>query len=379
MMPNREAHYHYDPLNRLVNYAPFAQATTRRFYLNGRLATEIQDTEQRSIMQHDDQLLAQQQRQNGNAETRLLATDRQRSVLSMLNANPPCPLAYAPYGHRPLGNGLLSLLGFNGERSDPVTGHYLLGNGYRAFNPVLMRFNSPDSWSPFGKGGLNAYGYCAGDPVNYQDPTGHFFAAAKNVVNNLINMTMTGLGFAKSNTPAIDHIKRTGNITRLRRLENEIYMYEDTYKSEPRLNIVAHGARTSTGETVIALNKKPLSATQLHSMLIEQDVNLDNFKNIRTVVCFSGDGGEKSFIKELSKLTNKKVKGYSGFAYSNYAPQDFEKFFEFSKSTAPNQPYKLLDDHFRAQHRIYKTNPFSFSSNPINYLTYRFESIRTSP
>ncbi|MEG2042004.1 MAG: RHS repeat-associated core domain-containing protein, partial [Hafnia sp.] len=181
MRPNRETllcHYHYDPLDRLIDCAPFAQATTRRFYLDGRLATEIQGTEQRSIMQHDDQLLAQQQRQSGTVETRLLATDRQRSVLSLLNANPPCPLAYAPYGHRPLGNGLLSLLGFNGERADPMTGHYLLGNGYRAFNPVLMRFNSPDRWSPFGSGGLNAYAYCSGDAVNFQDPSGHSLLSA---------------------------------------------------------------------------------------------------------------------------------------------------------------------------------------------------------
>jgi hypothetical protein len=53
-----------------------------------------------------------------------------------------------------------------------VTGHYLLGNGYRAFNPVLMRFNSPDNLSPFGKGGLNSYAYCLGDPINLQDSTG---------------------------------------------------------------------------------------------------------------------------------------------------------------------------------------------------------------
>lgn len=65
------------------------------------------------------------------------------------------------------------LLGFNGQPRDPLTGHYLLGNGYRAFNPVLMRFNSPDNASPFGKGGLNAYAYCLGDPVNMHDPTGH--------------------------------------------------------------------------------------------------------------------------------------------------------------------------------------------------------------
>jgi RHS repeat-associated protein len=69
---------------------------------------------------------------------------------------------------------LLSLLAFNGERPDPLTGHYHLGNGYRQFNPVLMRFNSPDSLSPFSDGGKNAYAYCGGDPVNRSDPNGKF-------------------------------------------------------------------------------------------------------------------------------------------------------------------------------------------------------------
>ncbi len=36
-----------------------------------------------------------------------------------------------------------------------------------------MRFNSPDSLSPFGRGGLNAYAYCQGDPINRSDPGGH--------------------------------------------------------------------------------------------------------------------------------------------------------------------------------------------------------------
>lgn len=66
-----------------------------------------------------------------------------------------------------------SLPGFNGQLPDPLTGHYLLGHGYRAYNPVLMRFNSPDNLSPFAEGGVNAYAYCRGDPVNHSDPSGH--------------------------------------------------------------------------------------------------------------------------------------------------------------------------------------------------------------
>lgn len=101
----------------------------------------------------------------------LLAVAQQGSILTRVN---PCclpqSLAYLPYGYHP---GLTTVLGFNGERLEPITGHYLLGNGYRAFNPMLMRFSSPDSLSPFARGGLNAYVYCLGDPVNYFDPSGH--------------------------------------------------------------------------------------------------------------------------------------------------------------------------------------------------------------
>ncbi|WP_095194322.1 RHS repeat-associated core domain-containing protein [Pseudomonas sp. Irchel 3A7] len=176
MRKNREpplCRYRYDALDRLAVCTPAEQASTGRYYQKNRLATEIQGLVQHSIFQYDDQLLAQHQHQGGTVATTLLITDQQRSVLNALDATPPRSVAYTPYGHRPMGNGLLSLLGFNGEQPDLVTGHYHLGNGYRQFNPVLMRFNSPDSWSPFGKGGFNVYAYCAGNPINRRDPTGH--------------------------------------------------------------------------------------------------------------------------------------------------------------------------------------------------------------
>jgi RHS repeat-associated protein len=164
--------YRYDPLDRLVDCTPFKQAAIQRHYCKARLATDIQGEVQRSIVQHEDQLLAQKQCEGLEAATTLLATDQQRSVLNAIDADQLHSIAYTPHGHRPPENGLLSLLGFNGERPDPVTGHYHLGNGYRQFNPVLMRFNSPDSSSPFGEGGFNAYAYCENDPINHADPSG---------------------------------------------------------------------------------------------------------------------------------------------------------------------------------------------------------------
>ncbi|MGF6331876.1 RHS repeat-associated protein [Pseudomonas sp. BS3782 TE3695] len=167
-------HYRYDPLDRLIGHIPSDTSERQRFYCKSKLATEIQGATHYSIVQHGDLLLAQQRNEGDATESTLLATDQQRSVLQTVKVNhPPQPIAYSPYGHRPIANGLLSLLGFNGERPDPVTGHYLLGNGYRAFNPVLMRFNSPDHKSPFREGGLHCYSYCGGDSINHQDPTGH--------------------------------------------------------------------------------------------------------------------------------------------------------------------------------------------------------------
>ena len=187
--------YHYDPLDRLVDCVPSAEAGIQRFYCKSRLASEIQGAVQRSVFQRDDHLLAKLRREGVNANTTLLATDQQRSVLNVLDATGLHPLVYTPYGHHTLANGLVSLLGFNGERPDPVTGHYLLGNGYRAFNPVLMRFNSPDSLSPFGEGGVNAYTYCGGDPNNRTDPSGHiwgivgFFRRLRNVTLKALKNT----------------------------------------------------------------------------------------------------------------------------------------------------------------------------------------------
>lgn len=68
---------------------------------------------------------------------------------------------------------MLSALGYAAAYNDPIIRSYPLGNGYRQYLPSLMRFNAQDALSPFDVGGLNTYVYCAGDPVNKSDPTGH--------------------------------------------------------------------------------------------------------------------------------------------------------------------------------------------------------------
>lgn len=102
--------------------------------------------------------------------TNLLITDGPGSVLRELSSH--IYYTYTPFGYdAPRANGR-PLLGFNSQLLD-LSCTYLLGNGYRAYNPTAMRFNSPDSLSPFSGGGINAYIYCSNDPINNIDPSGH--------------------------------------------------------------------------------------------------------------------------------------------------------------------------------------------------------------
>ncbi|MGJ7518114.1 RHS repeat-associated core domain-containing protein [Pseudomonas baetica] len=164
--------YRYDALDRLTGFDRTGQEKLQRFYRLNQLVTELQGSSSQSVFHYDSELLALQARELGSINAQLLSTDHQRSVLQVTGAGGSVQQAYAPFGHRRVASGPGNLLGFTGEAIDPVTGHYLLGNGHRAFNPVLMRFNSPDRLSPFGRGGLNAYGYCLGDPVNLSDRSG---------------------------------------------------------------------------------------------------------------------------------------------------------------------------------------------------------------
>ena len=199
--------YHYDPLNRLTG-----ANNLQRFYNNTRVATEIEGKRESRFFEVDSQPLALQQ--HGTAPgTTLFATDQQTSVLNGISApGEQQAQAYSPFGYHPL-DALLNVVGFNGERPDPVTGHYLLGQGYRAFNPVLMRFNNPDSWSPFGEGGINAYAYCDNNPMNEIDPNGHanFLSSLKSFGKGVGNAL--GLRQRKFKARVVDDLTSTASKT----------------------------------------------------------------------------------------------------------------------------------------------------------------------
>ncbi|WP_059403468.1 RHS repeat-associated core domain-containing protein [Pseudomonas sp. RIT-PI-q] len=239
--------YAYDPLDRIVGTLPLSGAQSQYFYRANQFATETKGSLKRSIFQYDNQLLAEQQTGEESGNANLFATDQQQSVVHFLTSDFLRSIVYSPYGHGSNGSGLPSLLGFNGERRDPVTGCYLLGNGYRAFNPVLMRFNSPDSWSPFGRGGLNCYSYCSGNPISRKDPNGRYWASLIKVFQKPLKRLARGAQLPVfranklNNNPINPEPLKTPNLskpvlfknTREARFLTELKVFQEALKTDP--------------------------------------------------------------------------------------------------------------------------------------------------
>lgn len=213
----KDAAYQYDPLDRLTK-----THSTLRFYNGTRIATEIQEERKTSFFENGSIPLAEL---HPDEAAILLATDVQASVLHRTRPALNQTMTYDPYGHHQATDDLHGAQGFNGQQPDEMTGHYLLGQGYRAFNPVLMRFNSPDNKSPFGSGGINVYTYCQGDPINKRDDDGHsaFFTQLIRVFRSMrksVTRTKTKLskpqeemqliGFHGTNNESAKNITKNG-------------------------------------------------------------------------------------------------------------------------------------------------------------------------
>ena len=154
------------------------------FYKNGQLSSAIGSTQPVTLFVAVNTPLAEH-----SAETQLTAVNSQNSIVNSSHRDRIQSLSYTAYGYS-LINGIL---GYTGQPCDRLTNHYLLGNGYRAYSCILMRFLSPDTLSPFGKGGRNTYAYCEGDPTNNVDPSGHMLRKVSRFFNSRPNASTPSL------------------------------------------------------------------------------------------------------------------------------------------------------------------------------------------
>lgn len=231
------------------------QTTTQFFYQNGKLVTVNQGGQHRTIFRSTDiphAELSTGERQ----ETGLLEVDQNGSVLKVSgDTDEEEPHSYCTYGHDPSLPSQRTIAGFNGESLEAMTAAYLLGNGYRLYSPILMRFHSADSISPFGRGGLNAYAYCNGDPVNNSDPSGHY--TAKQLVQ-IRNKPLTG---SRPRKPPEYH--------------NVKFEHERQIKRLAKLKTSLHNTDQKLITTGV-YSKKYSALLDTHKSLIQQNDKLDN-------------------------------------------------------------------------------------------------------
>ncbi|HKS11417.1 MAG TPA: RHS repeat-associated core domain-containing protein [Pseudomonas sp.] len=163
--------YLYDGHDQLVGSVHGGSRQVERRYLGHRLDSTLDNDVLTQYLYGGGRPLGSQRADDASA-THLLLTDPSGSVIGECDNDGVRHADYSAYGERPDDNGMRNLLAFNGEAREEALGWYLLGSGYRAYNPALMRFHSPDSLSPEAAG-LNPYVYALGNPVNWRDPTGH--------------------------------------------------------------------------------------------------------------------------------------------------------------------------------------------------------------
>lgn len=163
--------YRYDGHGDLVGSTQGNASEVQRRYQGYRLSSTLENGLLTQYLYAADQPAGLQQSGSGNS-TRLLLTDANGSVIGESDGSTLEQAHYNAYGETLADSNLQGLLGFNGEARERALGWYLLGRGYRAYNPVLMRFHSPDELYPE-DAGINPYSYCGGNPVNWRDPSGH--------------------------------------------------------------------------------------------------------------------------------------------------------------------------------------------------------------
>jgi len=314
--------YKYDSLDRLIASSPRSRQQSQYFYNENRLTTELQGGIQNFLFQIEDKLLAQSRSENGAIECTVLVCDVLRSVLHTISSDASQSTSYTAYGHTAQKCGSPSLSAFNGERPDPTTGHYLLGNGYRAFNPVLMRFNSPDNLSPFGRGGMNSYAYCEGDPINFTDPTGHFLSSIRKFLvsssGNLLSKPQLSVSvdFTKG---AVDGISRYQNI---KRISGGLYIADEPLAAGGKsLVINGHGRE---GGHLLSKNKI-LEPREFVSRLKRKGISVKDYNEVHLMICHSAEGGERSLAQYLRKKFGVPVIAYNGEVGTFYSPSFIAK------------------------------------------------------
>lgn len=221
---------------------------------------------------------------------------------------------------------------YTGQRRSGGSVHYLLGNGYRGFNPVLKRFVSLDSMSPFGVGGEHGFIYCSNDPANQIDPSGHtpvswlLFDIFSELIEGLVEDSI------KESAELATTTKKTSSIFAIDKIDGSLRCNDQKYIELGYLKKISdsddsllkiHGGKDKNGEFlgVSLLNTNDMkdatydyiirTAEKLVDVLREKNIDLRGPEGSRLhfVSCHSG---ASAFATDLARIIGRPVVTYGG-------------------------------------------------------------------
>lgn len=293
-------------------------------------------------------------------------------------------------------------LGFAASSGDGISCAYPLGNGYRWYLPALMRFNQPDTMSPFGAGGFHPYLYCEGDPTNYTDPSGHVgisasIAAVASLTKLATKAVVKNFDALADDNEMATHLNAHGllpgdavfeqvrhavwqspkprvafDATRLhweidgRRAQ--IYTFEGSFgELGDEFNIVAHGIvegdepylAFTNGDSMILIGPEALAA---------RIGDVSGHAVVRLIACHSGENGAASFAQRFARAINKPVIGFDGPVNSSIRlPEVLTRLFDEWDDIAKrdNLPAGWADRALRMRYegKVLGNNPAYY--NPV--------------
>ncbi|WP_144175150.1 RHS repeat-associated core domain-containing protein [Pseudomonas sp. Kh13] len=259
----------------------------RYFYCEDTLSHIAHTSTSESIFRHGRYNLSLKDQQNTQ---RLLSIDLFNTPFLATAPNQVVTYRYSAFGFSSPSN---NEWGFKGERKDPISNGYLLGNGRRLYNPSIMRFTSPDPLSPFSKGGLNYYVFTLSNPINGIDPTGLFTQFISRFAAKALNPKKTYRG---------DILWQHDGITAFaekRRADGNL----DT------LYILSHG-----DAGVLKGNEFNHSALDIFIRLEQKGIKMQG-RQTHFLACYSATPvsyGGYSIADEMAKLTGAQSSGYDG-------------------------------------------------------------------
>ena len=255
---------------------------------------------------------------------------------------------YLPFGVRMTGNGLTesttarsAWFGFSGKENElwnaqSSTSHWVRGERYqyfgaRYYDPVACSWTVVDPLAEKYPG-ITPYAYCAGDPVNYVDPTGEkiymlfytvgnrrgdemFFAAAETRKKNIEKDA------SFNDMQDIVLLRSISNLSDIEALVSGIVeKYSDVYGKTAEFSIWSHGGldgpvgtvQTTTNE----LDRMQMSMKGWSSI----DFNFGKKAQANFFGCKTGLGNDKfpSFAQRISGLDNFENVEVHGQAASSY-------------------------------------------------------------